>query len=207
MLERSEGFADWTRHHIREIQGIHSHVSERPTDQSTRLGYPSHLDCRYRSRNQKTTTPSSVDYMWKLCFYVGTMQRICFFSDDFYSDSTLILTTIAVKQCRDIGARSHVCGVLLVFLIFVLILADGLCCAWFIYPILFWYWCPETGTSSNDWDELNRFHLKTETDSSLRKHCVLNINMRMDKVQKHTYCIKLTLSQDVSVKFQKVAHL
>jgi hypothetical protein len=45
----------------------------------------------------------------------------------------LILTTIAVKQFMDIGARPHVCGVLLVILMFVLNLADGLCCAWFIY--------------------------------------------------------------------------
>jgi hypothetical protein len=39
------------------------------------------------------------------------IQRICLFGDDFYCDSTLILTTIAVKQCMDIGARVHVCGV------------------------------------------------------------------------------------------------
>jgi hypothetical protein len=32
-----------------------------------------------------------------LRFYVGTIQRICHFSDDFYSDSSLILTTIAMK--------------------------------------------------------------------------------------------------------------
>jgi hypothetical protein len=47
----------------------------------------------------------------KLCSYVGTIQRICLFTDDFYSDSTLILTTVAVKQCIDIGASPHVCGV------------------------------------------------------------------------------------------------
>jgi hypothetical protein len=43
-------------------------------------------------------------------FYVGTIQRICLFSDDFYSDSSLTLTTIAVKQHKDIGARPHVYG-------------------------------------------------------------------------------------------------
>jgi hypothetical protein len=31
-------------------------------------------------------------------------------SNDFNSDGTLILTTIAVKACMDIGARPHVCG-------------------------------------------------------------------------------------------------
>jgi hypothetical protein len=53
----------------------------------------------------------SVDYVRKLCVYVGTIQRIFLLSDDFYSDSTLILTTIAVKWCMDVGARPHVCGV------------------------------------------------------------------------------------------------
>jgi hypothetical protein len=36
----------------------------------------------------------------RLCFnffYVGAMQRICLFGDDYNSDITLILTTIAVK--------------------------------------------------------------------------------------------------------------
>jgi hypothetical protein len=70
-------------------------------------------------------------------FYVGTIQRICLLTDDFYFNINLILTIIAVKQCKDIGARPHVCGVFfLMFLIFVLTLADGLCHASFIYPIL-----------------------------------------------------------------------
>jgi hypothetical protein len=33
MLEWSEGLADWTRHRIQEIQGIHPRVSGRPSDQ------------------------------------------------------------------------------------------------------------------------------------------------------------------------------
>jgi hypothetical protein len=41
-------------------------------------------------------------------------------------------------------------------------------CLLYIYPILYWCWCPETGTSSIDWAELSRFHLKTEIESSLR---------------------------------------
>jgi hypothetical protein len=48
------------------------------------------------------------------------------FSDNLYSDSTLILTAIATKWCIDIGARPDVCGVSLMFLVFVLTLADGL---------------------------------------------------------------------------------
>jgi hypothetical protein len=39
----------------------------------------------------------------------------------------------------DTRATPHVHGVLLVILIFVLTLADGLCCTWFTYPILCWY--------------------------------------------------------------------
>jgi hypothetical protein len=40
--------------------------------------------------------------------------------------------------------------------------------AWFIYPILRWSRCPEIGTSSIDWAQWSRFHLKTERESSLR---------------------------------------
>jgi hypothetical protein len=68
-------------------------------------------------------------------------------------------------MCMDIGARPYVCGV---FLMFVLTLADVLCSAWFVYPILCWCWCPEIGTSSIDSDHLSRFHPKTKTESSLR---------------------------------------
>jgi hypothetical protein len=104
MLERREGLATWTKHHLQEVQGIHTHISARSSDQS----HLSHLDSHYCSRSQIITALSSVYFVWKLCFYVGTIQRICLFSDDFYSDSTLILTTIAMKQCMDIGARPHV---------------------------------------------------------------------------------------------------
>jgi hypothetical protein len=40
---------------------------------------------------------------------VGIIPIICLFRNDFYSDSTLILTTAAMKQHMDIAARSHVC--------------------------------------------------------------------------------------------------
>jgi hypothetical protein len=54
-------------------------------------------------------------------------------------------------------------------LMFVLTLAD-------IYAVLGFHilscvgagWCPEIGTSSNDWAPLSSFNLKTETESSLR---------------------------------------
>jgi hypothetical protein len=39
---------------------------------------------------------------------------------------------------------------------FVLTPTDGLCCVWFMYPVSCWFWCPEVGTSSIDWTQLNR---------------------------------------------------
>jgi hypothetical protein len=163
MFESSEGLADWTRHHVQEIHGIRPRVSAGPSDLPAQLLHLSHPVSHYCSRSQKTETPSNVDYAWKLCVYVGTIQRICLFSDDFYSDSTRIVTTTAVNECINVD------GVFLAFLIFVLILAGGLCCAWFIYPVLCWLWFPEMGASSIDQAQLSRFRLKTETESNLRK--------------------------------------
>jgi hypothetical protein len=98
MLERSEGLADWTKHHIQETQEIRPHCSARPSDQSTQLGHLSHLDSdNYRSRSQKTTAPSGVHWVGKLCLCVGTIQRICLSSDDFYSDNTLVLGFMCVE--------------------------------------------------------------------------------------------------------------
>jgi hypothetical protein len=54
------------------------------------------------------------------------------------------------------------------FLMIVLNLADGLCCAWLIYPIVNWCSCLEIGTGSIDWAQLSTFHMKTETESALR---------------------------------------
>jgi hypothetical protein len=42
------------------------------------------------------------------------------------------------------------------FLMFVLTPADGLCCGWFIYPVLCWFWRPEIGASRIDWAQLSR---------------------------------------------------
>jgi hypothetical protein len=44
-----------------------------------------------------------------------------------------------------------------------------------------------TGTCSVDWAQLSRFHLKTETESSLR-NVVLNKNRMSNNVQKHNRC-------------------
>jgi hypothetical protein len=83
--------------------------------------------------------------------YVGTIQRIYLSNDDFYSDCTLVLCLISVD-----------------FFCFILTLANGLCCAWFVYPILCWSRCSEIGTGSIDWAKLSRIYLKTETESGFR---------------------------------------
>jgi hypothetical protein len=46
---------------------------------------------------------------------------------------------------------------------------------------------------SGDWTQLSTFHMKTETQSSLRN--VLNKNRTMDNVQKHNNCINIASSQ------------
>jgi hypothetical protein len=165
----------------------YAHVSGRPSDQSSQPGHLSHLDSHYCSRSQKTTTLSREDYVRRLCFYLGTIQRICFFSYDFNSDSTLILTKIAVKQCMDIGARSHVYGVFLMILMFILTLEDDLCCAWFIYPILCSCWCPKIGIISIDCVQLSRLFPEGGDRNQSPKRCVLNRNWTMGNVRKHTH--------------------
>jgi hypothetical protein len=47
MLERSEGLADRTKHHLQEIQGIRPHVSGSSTDQPTQLGHLTQLDSHH----------------------------------------------------------------------------------------------------------------------------------------------------------------
>jgi hypothetical protein len=54
------------------------------------------------------------------------------------------------------------------FLMLVLTLADGSCCAWFPYLILRWCRRAEIGTSSIDLAQMSKFYQKTETESSLR---------------------------------------
>jgi hypothetical protein len=48
MFERREVLADLTKHHIQEIQGIRPRVSDRPSDQSTRLGHLSLIAAEVR---------------------------------------------------------------------------------------------------------------------------------------------------------------
>jgi hypothetical protein len=68
---------------------------------------------------------------------------ICLFSVGFYFDNPM---------------HGHSCkaSCMLSFLMFVLNPTGGLCCVWFIYPVLWWLWCPEVGTSSIGWIQLSR---------------------------------------------------
>jgi hypothetical protein len=59
------------------------------------------------------------------------------------------------------------------FLMFVLSLTDGLCCVWFLCPILCWCWCPELGTLFVNWAQLCRL-LPEEDRIQSPKSCVLN---------------------------------
>jgi hypothetical protein len=68
-------------------------------------------------------------------------------------------------------------------------------CAWFIYPILCWCWCLKIATSSINWAQLSRFHMKTETESSLQNVVLLNKNRMMDNVHKRNNCINIPSSQ------------
>jgi hypothetical protein len=52
-----------------------------------------------------------------------------------------------------------------------------------------------------DWAQLSRFHLKTETESSLRNVVgVLNTSRKTDNVQKHNICINVPSSQILDIK-------
>jgi hypothetical protein len=83
-----------------------------------------------------------------------------------------------------IGARPHAYGVLSFF--FVVTSADVLCCVWFIYPVLFWYWGPEVRTIS-----FGHFSsLKKKAKSSLRK-VVLNKRSMIANVKNANYCINI----------------
>jgi hypothetical protein len=75
MLERGQGLPDWTGLHVQEILWICGTLS----DLRTQLGHLFRLDSHYRS-SQKTTTPSSVDYVWKLCLYVCIVSGDLFWS-------------------------------------------------------------------------------------------------------------------------------
>jgi hypothetical protein len=62
-------------------------------------------------------------------------------------------------------------------------------------PSWCWYRFPEIRTSSIDWAQLSRFHLKTETECSLRNVVFRNINRAMGNVKKHLICANVKSSQ------------
>jgi hypothetical protein len=62
----------------------------------------------------------------------------CPASDDFYSDSTLILMTVAMKQCMDIGARLHGCGVFFLCVFNVCLNSHGLSMLYLFYTRMFY---------------------------------------------------------------------
>jgi hypothetical protein len=94
VLEWSEDPADWTKHHIQEIQGIHPHVSAGPTDQSTQFGHLFYLDSRYHGRSKKVTTPYSVDW-------VGIFVFLCWY----HAENLSLQWRLVSLQFS--GARSH----------------------------------------------------------------------------------------------------
>jgi hypothetical protein len=94
----------------------------------------------------------------------------------------------------DICARLHVWSFLM-FLMFVLTLADGLCCACFIYPILCRCWCPEIVTSPIAWVQLSRFHLSWRLNSVSETSYVSNKKKTVDNVHKHNNCISIQKSR------------
>jgi hypothetical protein len=77
------------------------------------------------------------------------------------------------------------------FFILVFTLADGLGCAWFIYRILYWCWCPEIGTSYTDWAQLIRLICEDGGRIQSLKRRLLNKNRTMVEVQKLNNCIRL----------------
>jgi hypothetical protein len=117
------------------------------------------------------------------------LHRISNFSVGFYFDSTLILETLAIKLCMAIVARPYVYGSLLMF---VLTPTHGLCCVWFIYPVLGWFWCLEIVTSSNGWAELSRL-LPEDRESDIQNF--FKIKILDDNVQKLNNCINVSFSQ------------
>jgi hypothetical protein len=81
-----------SKHHTQEMQGIHAHPISQPSLDISPIWTPI-ITAEVRRLQLRP-----VYIMCEKCaFYVRTAQRICLVSDDFYSDTTLILTTTAVK--------------------------------------------------------------------------------------------------------------
>jgi hypothetical protein len=71
---------------------------------------------------------------------------------------------------------------------FVLIPVNGLCCVLFIFPVLCWFWCPETGTRSINWAQLSRFLPEDRDRDQSLKRCFYITNRMMDNAQKTNNC-------------------
>jgi hypothetical protein len=72
VLERSKGLC---RLNQTPQTGINSHISGRPSDQSTQHGHLSQLDSCYHCRKKTPTTMSSADYVWNFLFLVLVPYR------------------------------------------------------------------------------------------------------------------------------------
>jgi hypothetical protein len=162
MLEWSEGLANWSQHHIQEIQGISRHFSDRPSDQSTQLGHLSHLDPRYHSRSQETTTPSSVVWVGKLFF-------LCWYRKE-YSFSPSMISVEILLWCK----ASYLWSFNNLMFSYLSQMFFAVFDLW--TPSWSSHRCPEIGTSSIDLAQLSRFYLKTETESRLRNVVFWKIN-------------------------------
>jgi hypothetical protein len=86
MFERKERSCRWNQHRPQEIEeSAHMSLVDHKISE---LGHVSRLDSHYCSGSEETATPSN------RLSCVDIIQGICLFSDDFYSDITLILIII-----------------------------------------------------------------------------------------------------------------
>jgi hypothetical protein len=66
---------------------------------------------------------------------------------------------------------------------------------WFIYPSLWWCWCPEIGTSTIDWAQLSRL-LPEDRIQSL-KCCVLNKIQDDEIMSKNRIIVKVLRLREI----------
>jgi hypothetical protein len=70
MLQRGEGLADWTKHHTQEIkESVHMSLIDHPISQRS-LDMSTMWTPVIAAEVKETTTPSSVDWVVKLAFFV-----------------------------------------------------------------------------------------------------------------------------------------
>jgi hypothetical protein len=55
---------------------------------------------------------------------------------------------------------------------FVLILAEDLCCVWFINPVLYLFECPETAPCFINWGQISRLLREDGDTVQSPKHCL-----------------------------------